>query len=75
MRAVLSVSLAEPLAAELNRLVTETDRSKSDIVKESVSQYLQYLWEARFCGVRRQLIRRAKRTGVTAEDDVFRAVL
>jgi Arc/MetJ-type ribon-helix-helix transcriptional regulator len=74
MRAVSSVSLPEPLAAELNRLVTETDRSKSDIVKESVSQYLQYLWEARFCGVRRQLIRRAKRTGVTAEADLFRAV-
>jgi predicted transcriptional regulator len=55
----------------LNRLATETRRSKSDIVKESVSQYL---WEARFRGVRRQLIRRAKRTGVTAEADVFRAV-
>jgi predicted transcriptional regulator len=71
MRAVLSVSLPEPLAAVLNRLATETRRSKSDIVKESVSQYL---WEARFRGVRRQLIRRAKRTGVTAEADVFRAV-
>ena len=34
----------------------------------------QYLWEARFRGVRRQLIRRAKRMGVTAEADVFRAV-
>ena len=68
------MSLPEPLAAELNRLATETDRSKSDIVKESVSQYLQHLWEAGFRGVRRQRIRRAKRTGVTAEADVFRAV-
>jgi len=54
-----------------SRLATETGRSKSGIVKEAVSQYL---WEARFRGVRQQLIRRAKRTGVTAEADVFRAV-
>ena len=65
------MSLPEPLAVEPSRLVTETGRSKSDIVKESVSQYL---WEARFRGVRRHRIRRAKRTGVTAEADVFRAV-
>ena len=71
MRAVLSVSLREPLAAERSRLATETDRSESDIVKKAVSQYL---WEARFRGVRRQLIRRAKRMGVTAEADVFWAV-
>jgi predicted transcriptional regulator len=71
MRAVLSVSLREPLAAERSRLATETGRSESDIVKEAVSQYL---WEARFRGMRRQLIRRAKRMGVTAEADVFWAV-
>ncbi len=71
MRTVLSVSLPEPLATELSRLATQTGRSKSDIVKESVSQYL---WEARFRGVRRQLSRRAKRAGMVTEDDVFRAV-
>ena len=65
------MSLPEPLAAERSRLATETGRSKSDIVKEAVSQYL---WEARFRGVRRQLIRRAKRTGVTAEADHFQTV-
>ncbi|OGB92058.1 MAG: hypothetical protein A3H39_13420 [candidate division NC10 bacterium RIFCSPLOWO2_02_FULL_66_22] len=71
MRTVLSVSLPEPLAAELSRLARETGRSKGDIVKESVSQYL---WDARFRTVRRQLIRRAKRAGMVTEDDVFRAV-
>ena len=71
MRTVLSVSLPKPLAAELSRLATKTGRTKSDIVKESVSQYL---WEARFRAVRRRLIRRAKRAGVVTEDDVFRAV-
>ena len=71
MRTVLSVSLPKPLAAELSRLATETGRSKSDIVKESVSQYL---WEAGFRTVRRRLIRRAKRAGMVTEEDVFRAV-
>jgi len=71
MRTVLSVSLPERLAAEPNRLARETSRPKSDIVKESVSQYL---WEARFLAARRQLIRRAKRAGTVTEGDVFRAV-
>ena len=71
LRTVLSVSVPELLAAERSRLVTEMGRSKSDIVKESVSPYL---WEVRFRGVRRHLLRRTKRTGVTADDDLFRAV-
>ena len=71
MRTVLSVSLPKPLAAELSRPATRTGRTKSDIVKESVSQYL---WEARFGAVRRRLIRRAKRAGMVTEEDVFRAV-
>lgn len=71
MRTVLSVSLPKPLAAELSRLATKTGRTKSDIVKESVSQYL---WEARVRAVQRRLSRRAKRSGIVTEDDVFRAV-
>jgi len=71
MRTVLSVSLPQALANELNRLATATGRSKSDIVKESVSQYI---WEVRFRAVRRRLIRRAKRAGVVTEDDVFRTI-
>ncbi len=71
MRTVLSVSLPKPLAAELSRLATKTGRTKSDIVKESVSQYL---WEARFRAVQRRLSRRAKRSGMVTEDDVFRAI-
>jgi predicted transcriptional regulator len=71
MRTVLSVSLPKPLAAELSRLATKTGRTKSDIVKDSVSQYL---WEERFRAVRRRLSRRAKRSGMVTEDDVFRSI-
>jgi hypothetical protein len=60
------------LLPERSPLATETDPSKSDIVQGSVSPYL---WEARVRGVRRHRIRQAKRTGVTAEAAVFRAVL
>ena len=65
------MSLPEPLAAERIRLATEAGRSKRETVKESVSQSL---WEAWARRVRRHLISPAKRTGVTAEADVFRAV-
>ena len=71
MRTVLSVDLPESLAAALSRLAARTGRSKSDIVKESLSLYL---WETRFGAVRKRLIRRAKRAGVVTEEDVFRAV-
>ena len=68
---VLPASLPGPFAVEPSGLVTETGRSEGDIVKESVGRYL---WKARFRGVRRHLLRRTKRTGVTAEADAFRAV-
>ena len=72
LRTVLSVRLPEPVAAVRSHLATETGGSKSDIMKESVSPCL---WEARAREVRRHLLRRAKRTGVTGEADAFRAVV
>ena len=52
MRSVLSVSLPEKLASDLDDYARKTGRNKSDIVKESVSLYL---WEARFRKIRKQL--------------------
>jgi predicted transcriptional regulator len=71
MRSVLSVSLSESLASELDRLARRSGRSKGDIVKESLSQYL---WESRFRKVRKRLVVKSKRAGLISEDDVFRAV-
>ncbi len=71
MRSVLSISLPENLATELDAFARRTGRNKSDIVKESVSLYL---WEARFRNVRRSLSLKAKRRGWITEEDVFRAV-
>ena len=71
MRSVLSVSLPEKLASDLEDYARKTGRNKSDIVKESVSLYL---WEARFRKIRRQLSAKAKKTGIVTEEDVYKTI-
>ena len=71
MRTVLSVSLPNQMAAELETFAKATGRNKSDIVKESISLYL---WEMRYRNVRKMLSSKAKKAGVVTEDDVFKAV-
>jgi len=71
MRTVLSVSLSEKMASELDEFAKGTGRNKSDIVKESISLYL---WEARFKEVHRRLSAKAKKAGIITEEDVFKAV-
>ncbi|NLT22679.1 MAG: CopG family transcriptional regulator [Syntrophorhabdus sp.] len=71
MRTVLSVSLSEKMAAELDDLAKATGRNKSDIVKESLSIFL---WETRFKQVKRGLARKAKAAGIVTEEDVFKVV-
>jgi metal-responsive CopG/Arc/MetJ family transcriptional regulator len=71
MRSVLSVSLPEKLASDLDDYARKTGRNKSDIVKESVSLYL---WEARFRKIRKQLSGKAKKVGIVTEEDVYKAI-
>jgi metal-responsive CopG/Arc/MetJ family transcriptional regulator len=71
MRSVLSVSLSEKLASDLEDYASKTGRNKSDIVKESVSLYL---WESRFQKIRRQLTVKAKKLGIVTEGDVYKAI-
>ncbi|OAQ19965.1 ribbon-helix-helix protein, CopG family [Thermosulfurimonas dismutans] len=71
MRAVLSVSLPEKLARELEAFAKETGRNKSDIVRESLTLYL---WEARFKRLRKQLRPFAKKAGLMTEEDVFEQI-
>lgn len=71
MRAVLSVSLPEKLASDLEDYARKTGRNKSDIVKESISLYL---WEARFQKIRKQLTIKAKKVGIVTEEDVYKAI-
>jgi predicted transcriptional regulator len=71
MRTVLSVSLPERMAAELDALAKATGRNKSGIVKESLSIFL---WETRFKQVKGRLVKKAKAAGVVTEEDVFKVV-
>ncbi len=71
MRTVLSVSLPNNMAAELEAFARTTGRNKSDIVKESLGVFL---WEAKFRNIKKQLMPKAKASGVIAEEDVFKAV-
>jgi len=71
MRSVLSVSLPEKMASELDAMARETGRNKSDIVKESLGEFL---WEARFRRMKKRLIPKAKAAGMVTDEDVFKAV-
>ena len=71
MRTVLSVSLPEKVAAELEAIAKETGRNKSDIVKESLGLFL---WETKFRNLKKKLSVKAKAAGVVSEEDVLKAV-
>ncbi len=71
MRSVLSVSLSKKLADELDVLSRETGRNKSDIVKESLAEFL---WERRFLRMKKRLKGKAKASGLVTDEDVFKAV-
>ena len=71
MRSVLSVSLPEKMAVELDAIAKETGRNKSDIVKESLGEFL---WENRFRRMKKRLSPKAKAAGFVTDDDVFQGI-
>lgn len=71
MRSVLSVSLPDKMAVELEVFARETGRNKSDIVKESLGEFL---WENRFRRIKKRLSPKAKAAGFITDDDVFKAI-
>ncbi len=71
MRTVLSVSLPDNMAAELETIAKAMGRNKSDIVRESLGLFL---WETKFRNIRKKLSSKAKAAGVITEEDIFKAV-
>ena len=69
MRTVLSVSLPENLEKALNDFALEMGRNKSDIVKESMGQYL---WEAKLRKAQDLFYSKAK--GIVSEEDMLREI-
>jgi predicted DNA-binding protein len=71
MRTVLSVSLPDNMATELEAMAKAMGRNKSDIVKESLGLFL---WEMKFRSIKKKLSIKAKAAGVVTEEDIFKAV-
>jgi metal-responsive CopG/Arc/MetJ family transcriptional regulator len=71
MRRVLSVSLPDRMAKELDAYAETTGRNRSDIVKESLGAFL---WEARFKDLKGRLTGKARAAGVITDGDVFDVV-
>jgi len=71
MRTVLSVSLPNQMAVELETFAKAAGRNRSDMVKESLGQFL---WEARFRQIKKRMAKKAKVAGVITEEDVFSRV-
>ena len=71
MRSVVSLSLPDKIASELDAYARSTGRNKSDIIRESLSLYL---WETKFSGLKRNLAAKAKKRGLITEDDVFKEI-
>lgn len=71
MRTVLSVSLPEKMANELNAIAKEMGRNKSDIVKESLGLYL---WEVKLRKAQKIFYSKAKVKGIITEEDMLRGI-
>ncbi|MBA4368088.1 MAG: CopG family transcriptional regulator [Desulfobacterium sp.] len=71
MRTVLSVSLPEKMAKDLNTFAREMGRNKSDIVKESLSLYL---WEEKLRKAQKIFYTKAKVKGILTEEDMLREI-
>ncbi len=71
MRTVLSVSLTEKMAQELNDFAGEMGRNKSDILRESLGLYL---WEAKLRNAQTLFYPKAKASGIVSEDDMLRDI-
>ena len=70
MRKVMSISLPEKVAEQLERYVRDSGRNKSDVVRESISLYL---WETKLTETQRRLGRKAKKAGIVPEEDALKA--
>lgn len=72
---VLSVSVPERLAEEMERLAEEEGVSKSELVRLMFRAYRRERAEEEFLRLQRKLAPRAKEIGVGSEEAVDRLVL
>lgn len=68
MRKTVSVSLPENLKQQLDEAAEEESLSRSDVVRQALSDYL---FVRRFRALRARMMSRAQAQGVFTDEDVF----
>jgi metal-responsive CopG/Arc/MetJ family transcriptional regulator len=68
MRQAVTVSLPEELAEELDKVAREEKMSRSDLIRESVRNYL---FVRKFRTLRSRLMVKAQAKGIYTDQDVF----
>jgi len=71
MRSILTVSLPSAVRKELDRTARADGVSRSDLVRESLRDYL---FIRRFRALRKRLVPAAAAQGIHTDEDVFRHV-
>ena len=72
---VLSISVPQRLAGELERMAEEEGISKSELFRLMVRAYKKERSEEEFLRLQRELAPKAQALGVTVEEDVDRLML
>jgi Arc/MetJ-type ribon-helix-helix transcriptional regulator len=68
MRETITISVPEEIKAEIDRIVQEEGISRSDVVRESLRDYL---FVRSFRRLRARLMAKALARGVVTDEDVF----
>jgi metal-responsive CopG/Arc/MetJ family transcriptional regulator len=68
MRSTITISVPEQMKSELEKLSREDGVSRSDIVRESLRDYL---FIRRFRSMRKSMMSKASANGVYTDQDVF----
>ena len=71
MRATITISVPEEIKAELDKVVRDEGISRSEIVRESLRDYL---FMRRFRQLRAKMLAKAQAQGIFTDEDVFKRV-
>lgn len=71
MRSTITISVPEQMKSELEKLSRADGVSRSDIVRESLRDYL---FVRRFRSMRKSMVSKASANGIYTDQDVFDAV-
>jgi metal-responsive CopG/Arc/MetJ family transcriptional regulator len=68
MRDTITISIPKEFKKQIDEIVYKEGLSRSVIVRESLADYL---WEHRFRGIRKRMMKKAAKKGIFTDQDVF----